>query len=156
MKKSKGSRDYFGKPWHCYDFFWTMRSHCTLLTFYHFLIKLWTCLCTRGQWEHDWVFQSVQTGEQSRYIYIFFFFSAVGWSSHVLFSRGGERKKKKLCMFSIIWMKDICIVEYCTENCGVIWLYLFLKFGTHFEFWFVLNTVFLALLFDHVNVKTSK
>lgn len=53
-------------------------------------------------------------------------------------------------------MKDICIVEYCTENCCIIRLYLFLKFWTHFEFWFVLNTVFLALLFDCVNMKTSK
>ena len=53
-------------------------------------------------------------------------------------------------------MKDICIVEYCTENCCVIRLYLFLTFWTHFEFRFVLDTVFLALLFDYVNMKTSK
>lgn len=53
-------------------------------------------------------------------------------------------------------MMDICIVEYCTENCCVRRLYLFLKL-THFEFWFVLNTVFLALLFDckYEDIKVS-
>lgn len=67
-----------------------------------------------------------------------------------------SKKYIYICMLNIIWMKEICIVEYCTENCCVIRLYLFLKFWTHFEFEFVLNNMFLVLLFGHVNMKTSK
>lgn len=133
----------YAKPLHTLDF----------LSFPHQTMNLFVYMGAVGAW----LSVSICTNRRTVkiYIYIFFLLCCRLIQSCFVFP-GRRKKKKKLCMFSIIWMKDICIVEYCTEYCGVIWLYLFLKFGTHFEFWFVLNTVFLALLFDHVNVKTSK
>lgn len=106
-------------------------------------------------------FNLYKTGKNSRNIFPFFSFLCRLLIQSCFVSPRREiqkKKKKKTTLYvsaSYEW-RMFCIVEYCTENCGVIWLYLFLKSGTHFEFWFVLNTVFLALLLDHVNVKTSK
>lgn len=137
--------------------FWTMRSRHTHLAFFFFSSSNYELVCVLGA--SGSMTECFNLYKQAKTVKTLFFlsfspFSAVGWFSHVLFLRGG-RKKNPVCSASYEW-RIFCIVEYCTENCGVIWLYLFLKSGTHFEFWFVLNTVFLALLLDHVNVKTSK
>lgn len=115
---------------------------------YHFFPSKYelVCVCRAGGSMSEEVSQSVQMIEQTAHGYFLFLLLV----DSVMFCL------QKTCMFNNIWMKDICIVEYCTENCCVRRLYLFLKFWTHFEFWFVLNTVFLALLSDHVNIKTSK
>lgn len=71
--------------------FWTMRSRRTRWAFYHFLIKLWTDLCPRRQWEHDWVFQSVQTGKNSQDVVFFLFLSLLSVDPVMFrFSKEGE------------------------------------------------------------------
>lgn len=108
--------------------------------------NIWTCSCDES------ISVSICTSEKVKRTWVFVFFPAPGRFIYI-FSK--NKNKNYICMFYIIWMMDICIVEYCTEKCCVRRLYLFLKL-THFEFWFVLNTVFLALLFDCVNMRTSK
>lgn len=147
MWKLKRSQYYFGNcdiDLTSSGTFWTMPSHYTLLTF-HFSSKYeLVCVCRAG----GSMIECLNLYKRKKQTVRGSFFLLLVDSVTFCF--------QKICMFNIIWMKDICIVEYCTENCCVIRLYLFLKFWTHFEFWFVLNTVFLALLFDHVNMKTSK
>lgn len=106
--------------------------------------------------EHDWVFQSVQTGKNSQDVVFFFSFLCRPLIQFYSSREGGWKEKKTLY-----------VQHHMNEGCFALWTIalktvasfdciFFLTSGTHFEFWFVLNTVFLALLLDHVNVKTSK
>lgn len=137
--------------------FWTMRSRRTHLAFFFFSSNYeLVCVLGAGRSMTE-CFNLYKQAKTVKTLFFFFLFllSLLSVDS-VMFCFSGEGgKKNPVCSASYEW-RIFCIVEYCTENCGVIWLYLFLKSGTHFEFWFVLNTVFLALLLDHVNVKTSK
>lgn len=147
MWKRTQSRDYSGNcdidlnSLNC----WSMPSHCTLDNFPTKHMNMFVCR------RDESMIVSIYTNVKKKRKSMWLFFSCC-WLIHL---HPPPQKKIYMCMFYIIWMKDICIVEYCTESCCVRRLYLFLKL-THFEFWFVLNTVFLALLFDCVNTRTSK
>lgn len=139
--------------------FWTMRSRRTHLAFFFFVFSSnYELVCVLGAGRSmTECFNLYKQAKTVKTLFFSFFFSFLCCRliQSCFVSPGREEKKNPVCSASYEW-RIFCIVEYCTENCGVIWLYLFLKSGTHFEFWFVLNTVFLALLLDHVNVKTSK
>lgn len=117
--------------------FWTMRSRRTHLAIFLVFSSNYELVCVPGACGS--MTECFNLYKQAKIVKTFFFFlsfspfSAVGWFSHVLFLRGG--RKKKPCMFSIIWMKDIL-------HCGILhwklWRHLTVSFSKVWDSFWVL------------------
>lgn len=109
--KTREEPRLFWKASHCFDMFWTMLSHSTLSVIPS---SLSACVeVARAKAECLKLYKQV-CGP----------FTMLDSVTDFCFQK---RKKENKCMLNILWMKDLCIVKYCTENCCVMRLYPFSK-----------------------------